>query len=329
MLKITNKGIQILVEDWPGRIGYLGKGMAPAGAMDSLAPRLGNLIVGNPIGEATIEIVAGYLTAEFETDTVIAITGGGTKSLINNQPVPMWEAIRVKKGDVLKLAGCTQDGGFRTYLVVAGGIDVPIYLGSKSTCLFGSYGGFEGRALNTGDILKICKTSKDLSALEGKRLKKEFIPEYGHTYNLRAIVGPNACPDYTTEEGMDYIFNHVFKVNLNSNRSAVRLDTVPDYFFARKDGGEGGSHSSNIIDHGYAMPGALNITGNTPIILAVDGPSLGGYIVCLKIIGADLWKMGQVVPGKDSVTFNKVDKESALEALNKRGELFSDTNLLK
>ena len=326
MLRVIRGGFQSLVEDWPGRMGYLGKGMAPSGAMDNVSLEFGNLLVGNEVGEAGIEIAVGQFQAEFEADTVIALTGTDMKATLNGQPFPMWEAVKVSVGDKLK-CGIFGQTGFRSYLAVAGGIDVPVYLGSKSTCLFGSYGGFEGRPLMEGDVLKSGRPSKDLKELEGRRLKKERIPEFVNEFEVRSIVGMNAYPDFATLEGMEYLFSTPFKVSDKSNRSACRLDPLPDYFFSRESGGVGGSHPSNIVDHAYNMRGALNITGNTPVILIADGPTLGGYMCALNIINADLWKIGQCAPGRDFVRFKQVSQEEAIEARREQRQLFTEDAL--
>ncbi len=315
MLKVTQGGIQAVVEDWPGRLGYLGAGMAPAGAMDNAALGLGNLLVGNPSEEAGIEIAAGMFVAKFDEDAVIAITGADLSPTINGEKAPMWESIAVKAGDKLKF-GTYGEKGFRAYITVAGGIDVPVYLGSKSTCLFGSYGGFEGRPLKPGDVLKNGKPSKPLSELVGRKVKPEAIPQYESVIKLRLIPGMNACPDYVTEEGMDYMYSNEHKVSINSNRSACRLDPIPDdvNFFARKDGGSGGAHPSNIIDHAYNMRGAINVTGNTPSLLIGDGPTLGGFMCCGNVINADLWKIGQAAPDRDCIKFEYCTVEEAIQA---------------
>jgi len=326
MLKVLNGGIETLVEDWPGRLGYLGKGMASSGAFDNVALQFGNLLVGNAPGEAGLEITGGYFEGEFTNDAVISLTGTDMKPTINDQPVPSWESIQVSKGDAIKF-GHFGESGFRTYLAVAGGIDVPVYLKSKSTCIFGGYGGFEGRKLEPGDIVKSGKPNQDLNSLTGRKLRKDIIPEYSREWRLRATPGPNAAPDYVTEEGMDFLFEHSFKIQHTSNRSAYRLDEVPDYFFARKDGGVGGSHPSNIVDHAYAMRGALNVCGNTPIILIADGPSLGGYLCALTVINADLWKIGQGTPSRDFIKFDLCTQDEATVARREQKALFTDASL--
>ncbi|MEM0143026.1 MAG: biotin-dependent carboxyltransferase family protein [Candidatus Micrarchaeaceae archaeon] len=326
MIFVKKAGIETLVEDFPGRLGLLSKGMSTSGGMDNLSLRLANLIVGNSINDATLEIAGGYFEAEFLEDTVITIVGADMQPTINGSPIPMWESVYIKKGDLLKMS-VFKDYGFRSYIGVAGGIDVPVYLGSKSTCVFGNYGGFEGRALKENDVIKTGKPSKKFEKIVGRKLKQHLIPTYTHVWEIKAIPGPNTSPDYVTQKGMDYLFDEEHKVKHTSNRSAYRLEDVPLYFFAREDGGEGGSHPSNIVDHGYAVPGTLNICGNTPIILCVDGPTLGGYINTLQIIYAELWKIGQTIPLKDKIKFIYCTQSEAIELRKQQIELFSENSI--
>lgn len=327
MLKVINGGVETLVEDWPGRLGYLGKGMAPSGAMDNVALQFANLLVGNAPGEAGLEITGGYFEVEFTESTIVAITGTDMRPVLNNEdPLPLWESFLVTEGDVIKF-NHFGEFGFRSYMAVAGGIDVPEYLGSKSTCIFGSYGGFEGRKLAAGDELRTGKPSKDATDIIGRKVKSELIPEYSLEWKVRAMPGPNASPDYVTKKGMDFLFSNSFKIQHTSNRSAYRLSEVIDGFFAREDGGVGGSHPSNIVDHAYAMRGALNICGNTPIILIADGPTLGGYMCSLSVINADLWKIGQGTPSRDFIKFEYCTQDEAIEARKKQKSLFTEKSI--
>ncbi|OAA82907.1 biotin-dependent carboxyltransferase family protein [Clostridium ljungdahlii] len=325
MIKVINGGIEVLVEDWPGRLGYMGLGMAAAGAMDSLALQLGNLILGNKKGDAALEIAGGYCQFEIVEDGVIAITGSDMSPTINESAVPMWEAIAVKAGDILKFSHFGE-AGFRAYVCIAGEIDVPEYLGSKSTCLFGSYGGFEGRKLAKDDVIKVNR--KDASGIAGRKLNPKYIPEYVNEWELRTIPGPNSVPDYVTESGMDYLFSTPMKISHNANRAAYRLQEVPDYFWAREDGGKGGSHPSNIVDHGYNMRGAVNVTGNTPSLLIADGPTLGGFVCVANVINADLWKIGQGIPARDKVKLKLVTVEDAIKARKEREAMFEAADLV-
>ena len=199
---------------------------------------------------------------------------------VNGEPVPLYEAFKVSKGDQIKFSHFG-DGGFRCYMALAGGVDVPVYLGSKSTCVFGSYGGFDGRPLTAGDEVKvgtaICRTST-VSPVAGSRATS--VPSSSVCSSCAPFPARTASPDYVTEAGMDYLFSNVFKTQLTSNRSAYRIDEIPADvgFFARTDGGVGGSHPSNVLDHAYAIRGTMNVCGNTPILLIADGPTLGGYL---------------------------------------------------
>lgn len=326
MLKVINGGIETLVEDWPGRLGFLGKGMAPSGAFDNVALGLANVLVGNPSGEAGLEITGGFFEGELGTDAVIALAGTDMKPTLNGEPIPMWESVEAKKGDIFKVSHIGEFG-FRAYLAIAGGIDVQPYLGSKSTCIFGSYGGFHGRKLEAGDEIKLAGPRGDLKSLVGRKINPEALPVYSREWELRAIPGTNTSPDYATEEGMDYLFSHSFKIQHTSNRSAYRLEELPASFFARADGGVGGSHPSNILDHAYAMRGALNICGNTPVLLIADGPTLGGYMCALSVINADLWKVGQGTPARDFITFRVATQEEATQARIEQKKLLSEDSL--
>ncbi len=327
MLKVIKGGVESVVEDWPGRVGYLDNGMASSGAFDPVALGLGNVCVGNDPGEAGIEIAGGYFEGRFEDDAVIAVTGTDMSATVNGEPIPMYEAVKVNKGDVIKFSHFG-DVGFRGYLTLAGGIDVPVYLGSKSTCIFGSYGGFEGRKLQPDDEIKIGTPSAPLDSLAGRKIKDDKRPKMEREWQLRSVPGPQAAPDYVTEDGMEVLFSQPFKVSLTSNRSAYRVSEIdPETFFARTDGGVGGSHPSNILDNAYAIRGAMNVCGNTPILLIADGPTLGGYMNPLQVIQADLWKIGQGTPGRDFFRFVYCTPEEAIEARKEMRAWLSEESL--
>lgn len=312
MLKVVSGGIQTLVEDWKGREGYLGTGIGPAGAMDHFAIRAANLLVGNSLNEAGLEIAAGLFSAEFGTDAVIAVTGANFIPKLNGEPIPLWEAIRVNRGDVFHSGNSTKDTiGFREYLAIAGGVDVPLYLGSKATSVCAGFGGYKGRALRKGDILKLSKPKEKLENIVGRRFNSSYIPKYSRTWVLRAIPGPNAAPEYLSEEGMEALYTEEFRVQVMSDRVGVRLDG-PKPKWAK--GRVGGTHPSNVdIDHGYAT-GALNISGDVPIILPIESPPRGGFVCALGLIYADQWMVGQMVPGIDTVKFAFCTADEATKA---------------
>jgi biotin-dependent carboxylase-like uncharacterized protein len=326
MIKVLRGGLQTLVEDWPGRLGCNGQGMSASGALDNLALQLGNLLLGNSLGEAAMEIAAGQFRCAFEKDGVIAVTGADMQPTLNGSPIPLWETVFVKKGDVLNFGSYNRDEyAFRSYLCVAGGIDVEPYLGSKSTCVFGNYGGYDGRNLKPNDIVKTGKSEYKGSGR--RRIQKEAVERvvvYENPIRLRAMVGMNAAPDFATDKGMDYLFSHEFQASLNANRSAIRLDELPDWFFSRDSGGAGGSHPSNIVEHAYNIRGGLNITGNTPSLLTADGPTLGGFICTINVINADLWKIGQAIPGKSKIIFEQVSQDEATALRKKLRDFISE-----
>jgi biotin-dependent carboxylase-like uncharacterized protein len=326
MIKVLNGGIEIVVEDWPGRVGYMGLGMSPSGALDNLALQIGNIIVGNNPGEAGIEITAGYCSFEITEDKVICLTGTDMSATVNGNNVPLWEAFKVHAGDQLKFDHFA-DQGFRSYVLVAGGINVPLYLDSKSTCLFGSYGGYEGRKLKPGDELKGC-TVPNQDSLIGRKINPKYKPIYKNVWDVRLIVGPASVPDYVTEEGMDYLFSHEHKVRHDSNRSGYRLEELPSFFFARENGGEGGDHPSNWIESGYNMLGAVNINGNFPTLLIGDGPTFGGLMCSANIIYADLWIIGQTIPGRDKIHFVQTTQEEAKQARIEQMQMLKKADLV-
>ncbi len=325
MIEVILKGLEVTVQDYPGRIGYLNLGIPPAGPMDDLALRLGNILVGNPDGEAGLEVLLGVFKVRFHGEYVIAVTGANVEPKLNDQPIPMWEAVKVKPGDILSL-GMVKGPGLRAYLAVSGGIDVPKYLGSKATFAGGKMGGFEGRPLKEGDKLKVGKPFKPLDELVGRKVKRSVIPEYGNVWEVAAIPGPQAAPDFFTEEDMKTFFSIEWKVDRNSNRMGYRLQSYK-WQWARKDGGIAGMHPSNILDNGYAVVGTVNVCGDQPIILTADGPSLGGFVCNATIIRSSMWKIGQAVPGKDLIKFRKVTHEEALKLREEYEKIFSEESI--
>jgi allophanate hydrolase subunit 2 len=145
---------------------------------------------------------------------------------------------------------------------------------------------------------------------------------------LRTVPGPNSAPDYVTVEGLDHFFGEPMKISHNANRAAYRLEEVPDFFWARQDGGAGGSHPSNIVDHGYNMRGAVNVTGDTPSILIADGPTLGGFVCVAGVANADLWKIGQGVPSRDTIRFERATPADAVAARREQAALLAAVDLI-
>ena len=194
--------------------------------------------------------------------------------------------------------------GFRLYVAVAGGIDIPPVLGSRATYTMGALGGHEGRALVAGDRLPVERR-------RGERARSPAQPEYARDWEIRAMRGPQSAPDFLTEADMEMLFSRSWSVNPNSNRTGIRLEGGA-FEWARRSGGIAGGHPSNILDNGYSV-GAVNINGDLPVILCVDGPTAGGFVVAATVVHADLWKLGQLRPVGDSVRFREVAIDQAIE----------------
>ncbi|MEN1831677.1 urea carboxylase [Pseudomonas lijiangensis] len=302
--EVLSGGTQTTVQDYPGRLGYWAVGVPPSGPMDSRALRQGNRLLGNAEGCAALEITMSGPLLRFNTDAVVAVTGAQIPVTLNGEAQPMNTALLVSAGSTLAL-GTIAGAGARSYLCVRGGLDVPDYLGSKSTFTLGQFGGHGGRALRAGDVLHIT-TLADRSA--GQRVPDEQIEPLADVRQIRVIYGPHGAPEYFTEGYIDTFFATDWEVHFNSSRTGVRL-IGPKPEWVRADGGEAGLHPSNIHDNPYAI-GAVDFTGDMPVILGPDGPSLGGFVCPVTIIEADLWQLGQLKAG-DKVRFSPVSLETA------------------
>jgi urea carboxylase len=305
---VVQPGTHTTVQDWPGRTGFWDIGVPPSGPMDDLAFRIGNRLLGNAPDAAGLELTVSGPTLRFNAPTAIALTGAAMKAEIDGKPVPYWTPIPVRAGSVLKMRGI--DGpGLRTYIAFKGGIDVPRYLGSRATFTLGQFGGHAGRVLRAGDTLRLLESSQELES-SMRALPAASIPTYSREWNIAVMYGPHGAPDFFTAEDIDVFFDSSWEVHYNSSRTGVRL-IGPRPKWARPDGGEAGLHPSNIHDNAYAI-GAIDFTGDMPVILGPDGPSLGGFVCPATIVRAELWKVGQLRPG-DKVRFHCVSETQARE----------------
>ena len=302
-MEIVEPGTQTTVQDFPGRLGYWAVGVPPSGPMDALAFRCANEIVGNRVDAAGLECTLIGPAIRFHVARTIAVTGADMQAMIDGEPLPRWRAVEAPAGSTLRF-DAVQGSGSRAYIAVRGGIDVPEYLGSKSTFILGKFGGHAGRTLRTGDLLRFKST-------EGLPDPKpcEEPPEYTGHWQIGVLNGPHGAPDFFTQRDIDKFFETDWKVHYNSDRTGVRL-IGPKPEWARQDGGEAGLHPSNIHDNAYAV-GTVDFTGDMPIILGPDGPSLGGFVCPATIIHHELWKIGQLKAG-DTVRFLRVSDEPAV-----------------
>lgn len=302
--EVLSAGTQTSVQDYPGRLGYWAVGVPPSGPMDSRALRLGNRLLGNDEGAAALEITMSGPLLRFNCAAVVAVTGAVIPLMLNGEAVPMNTALLIPAGATLNL-GTIGSAGARSYLCLRGGVQVPDYLGSKSTFTLGQFGGHAGRALRAGDVLHI-RALSDQSA--GQNLVSQHVTELPAVRQIRVIYGPHGAPEYFTENYIATFFATQWEVHFNSSRTGVRL-IGPKPEWVRADGGEAGLHPSNIHDNPYAI-GAVDFTGDMPVILGPDGPSLGGFVCPVTVIEADLWQLGQLKAG-DKVQFVPVDLKTA------------------
>lgn len=313
-IAVLTPGIQTTVQDSPGRIGYWAVGVPPSGPMDDLALRLGNRAVGNPENAAGLEMTLGGVALRFGRALVIALTGAALKADLDGKPVAWWKPLSVPAGGVLRLGGL-ENGGARTYLSVRGGISAPLYLGSRSTFTLGGFGGPLGRELRAGDELAI----GDLTPMaEPKELPKGAIPRYEKVWRIGVLYGPHGAPDFFLPADIREFFAVTWSVSPQSNRTGVRL-IGPKPRWARTDGGEAGLHPSNIHDNAYAL-GAVDFTGDMPVVLGPDGPSLGGFVCPVVVVAAERWKLGQLKAG-DQVRFVRLDHQAAREQATAPGKI--------
>ncbi|HZU82116.1 MAG TPA: carboxyltransferase domain-containing protein, partial [Polyangiaceae bacterium] len=204
-------------------------------------------------------------------------------------------------GSELKL-GHVEGGGCRAYLAVAGGLEVPSYLGSKSTFMLGRFGGHGGRALRAGDVLPV-------GSPPPAPARPPPAPSFAYdqpVWTIGVLDGPHGAPDFFTREDIETFYETTWRVHYNSDRTGVRL-IGPKPRWARHDGGEAGLHPSNIHDNAYAV-GTVDYTGDMPVILGPDGPSLGGFVCPVTVARAERWKIGQLKAG-DGVRFVRTTEE--------------------
>jgi len=306
-ISVISGGMQTTVQDFPGRRHYWNVGIPPSGPMDPLSFRLANKIVGNPAEAAGIEITQMGPSLQFNCDCKIAITGAEFPVVLDGGSVVPFRPITVTKGSVLEFGNATGSGS-RGYLAVGGGFDVPLYLGSRSTFTLGQFGGHGGRALQAGDVLTV--GDMESSGEGAGELSRELRPALTQEWEIGVLYGPHGAPDFFTAEDIETFYGTAWEVHYNSARTGVRL-IGPKPKWARADGGEAGLHPSNIHDNAYAI-GAIDFTGDMPVILGPDGPSLGGFVCPAVVAEAELWKVGQL-KGGDRVRFRNLSTAGARE----------------
>ena len=319
-VEVIDGGTQSTVQDWPGRERLWAVGVPPSGPMDDLSFRLANRLVGNAAGAPALELTLTGPTLRFRREAVVALSGAQMPLRLQPgvgqapQEMPWGRAFMVPAGGVLRL-GAISGPGARAYLAVRGGFDVPASFGSRATFMLGGFGGHAGRALRTADVLRLGGSTPSSPPLFDGKAPTAPLAE---RTEIAVLYGPHGAPDFFTAGDMESFFGATFKVHYNSDRTGVRL-IGPRPSWARKDGGEAGLHPSNIHDNAYAV-GTVDFTGDMPILLGPDGPSLGGFVCPATVVKAERWKMGQLKAG-DEVRFRRVTLDEAARLLAEQDAL--------
>jgi len=298
MIEVIKPGLLTTVQD-QGRWGYQGYGVGIAGAMDSFALSAANLLVGNPEGAAGLEITLLGPTLKFQGETLFSLTGADLTPRLDGIPLRNWTAHLAPSGSVLSFGG--RRSGVRAYLAVAGGMDVPAVMGSRSTYLLGRFGGLEGRPLKAQDELPVGVSAAPWNHLMGRAFPENLRPPYQKNPRLRAILGP--FHDFFPEEGIATFFSSNYTITPNSDRMGYRLQGNP---VTRRKTGE-------LITCGLANGTVQVPPDGQPIILLTDRQTIGGYPIIVTVIHADLPLLAQSAPG-DVVRFTPVLPDEAREA---------------
>ena len=321
MVEVIKKGLETSIQDYPGRIGSLNQGFPPSGPMDSWSFRLANVLVENKRDAAALECQFMGPSLKFNSNRIIAITGANMSPKLDGNPIPLWESIEVKADQVLEMEFATI--GARSYIAFSGGIISEPWLSSRSTFHKAGVGGIEGKAIQEGQIIPLGKSK----SVAGRKIKKSSMPimSTDKKWAIEVVRGPN--DDWVDEKGHKMFLNSEWKLQAKSDRTGYRLDG-PEWSFTEKathKGLEHGSNPSNIIDQGYPV-GAINLAGQTPIILVNDGPSMGGFIVPYTVPSASFWKLGQAKPG-DGFNFREVSIEEAQSLRNEQNSICSELSI--
>jgi urea carboxylase len=307
-------GVQTTVQDLAGRPGLWDVGVPPSGAADELTFALVNAAVGNPETAAGLECVLAGPVLTCDEDRLICVGGAVRNATVDNLPIRPGMVVRWPAGSVLDI-GPLDGPGMRGYVAIQGGLDVPRVLGSRSTFILGGFGGHDGRPLEAGDRIPLGRQENLLTPLSVE------LPTMSASWEVRVIPGPHGAPEHLTAEGVDTFFANNWIVDHRSDRTGIRL-IGPTPGWARTDGGEAGLHPSNVHDSAYPV-GGIMLSGDTPVIVGKDGPSLGGFVVPAVVIEADRWMLGQLSAG-DSVQLVPVTQEAAAEAIRSRRRWLTD-----
>ncbi|NTH79268.1 urea carboxylase [Agrobacterium rhizogenes] len=298
VVEVIAPGAQSSLQELPGRLGLWHVGVPPSGPMDERSFRHANRLAGNADETAALELTVSGPMLKFFSDVTVALAGANMPVTLDGVPAPHDTAILVKAGQTLAI-GAIAGAGQRAYIAVAGGFAAPEVLGSRATFGLGQFGGHATGTLRAGHVLRLARAPQPAPKPTNEPA------QLSRSWDVGVLYGPHGAPDFFLEEDIETLFATEYEVHFNSARTGVRL-IGPAPKWARTDGGEAGLHPSNLHDNAYAV-GAIDFTGDMPIILGPDGPSLGGF-VCPAVIARDeQWKMGQFKPG-DKIRFHAVKR---------------------
>ena len=336
MLEVLDGGLRTTVQD-TGRRGGQALGIPPSGAQDGFALRIANLLAGNPAGgplvvredpgAAGLEITLGRLKLRALADHAVALAGADTCATVDGEAVPCWSSFVLRRGRTLA-CGMARSGA-RGYLAVHGGIDVPLYRGSRATHVGGGFGGLEGRALKQGDRLPVGRASTGVADLAGRRLRPDLVPRYAPPHRVRAVAGPEE--HRFTAESVAAFYATAWTLNPKADRTGMRFigpalsfrPGRPRYLIE-----DAGADPSNIVIDPGAPVGTVQVpSGVEPIVLGVDSPSIGGYARIAVVISGDMGRVGQARPFEE-VRFVRISHEDAVAVLAEQESLIADTTII-
>jgi biotin-dependent carboxylase-like uncharacterized protein len=293
-----------------GRYSFIDRGVPPSGVLDPYAYRIANLLVGNPVDAAVLEITVMGPALEVLGEADVALTGSDMAVTVNQTAAPMWQTMRVNKGDVLRIRQAKS--GCRSYLAVTGGIDVPVVMGSRATCVKAKIGGVEGRVLRKDDLLASLPAEP---LARSRTLPAGFIPSYPPEIVLRAVAGPQ---EEAFASGLETFFGGIYDVTSEADRMGYRLNGPPVHHDE--------DFPQSIISE-PTVPGNVQLPADgQPIILLVE-QTTGGYTKIATVISTDLSKIAQTVPG-NRVQFQRVTLEEAHGIYREQARLLKDIETL-
>lgn len=311
-IEIIQPGLFTTVQD-RGRTGYYHLGLPQGGALDQYSYELANALVGNTHGEAVLECAYTGPTLTVKKEVVAAVTGAPVEVKVNGKSQPMWARFELSEGDELSFGMIS--AGTRYFIAFAGGVDVPLALGSRSTYPLGSLGGYQGRKLESGDVVPISTPTSLVPSVH--TISEEHRPAFPPEQEIRVVLG--LYDHLLTEYGLANLTEKEWTLTPVADRMGMRYDGPGVEWKERERPFGAGSDPSNIVDAGYAV-GSIQIPGGTqPIVLHRDAVSGGGYAMVATVISADMDAVARSAPGTKT-RFVPVDLDEAIQARKKRKE---------